>query len=272
MRFALALTPLILLAACGKEEEAAPAPTFTASDAAVATGDASEAVAPPLAKAVDIKTENPRYSFAYAYPAAAASIPELRAELDKEMAKARAELSSMAKEGADSAKQDGYDFLPYEQSTKWTVVTELPGWLSLKRDFYEFTGGAHGNHGTASLIWDKTAGQHRDPISLFLSKAAFDGALRNAFCNALDKERAKRRGGPVDRNSGDTFDECLAPSSVTVLLGSSSGQQFNRIGLIADPYAAGPYAEGGYEITLPVTPAVIKAVKPEYRALFTLGR
>ncbi|WP_374589535.1 DUF3298 and DUF4163 domain-containing protein [Novosphingobium sp.] len=267
MRAVLVLASLILVAACGKEE---PAPAPTASDAAVATAPASEAPSP--AEAVNIKTQNPRYSFAYAYPAAAAGIPALKAQLDNEMAKARAELASIAKEGESAAKAEDFEFNPFDQSTKWTVVTDLPGWLSLKRDYYEFTGGAHGNYGTGALLWDKAAGQARDVMTLFVSKAAFDAALRPAFCNALDKQRAERRGAPVDRTSGDSFDDCLAPSDVTVLLGSSNKQQFNRIGLIADPYAAGPYAEGSYEVTLPVTPALLKAVKPEYRAAFAAGR
>lgn len=267
MRAVLVLASLILVAACGKEE---PAPAPTASDAAVATAPASEA--PPPAEPVNIKTQNPRYSFAYAYPAAAAGIPALKAQLDNEMAKARAELASIAKEGESAAKAEDFEFNPFDQSTKWTVVTDLPGWLSLKRDYYEFTGGAHGNYGTGALLWDKAAGQARDVMTLFVSKAAFDAALRPAFCNALDKQRAERRGAPVDRTSGDSFDDCLAPSDVTVLLGSSNKQQFNRIGLIADPYAAGPYAEGSYEVTLPVTPALLKAVKPEYRAAFAAGR
>lgn len=267
MRAVLVLASLILVAACGKEE---PAPAPTASDAAVATAPASEAPSP--AQAVNIKTQNPRYSFAYAYPAAAAGIPALKAQLDNEMAKARAELASIAKEGESAAKAEDFEFNPFDQSTKWTVVTDLPGWLSLKRDYYEFTGGAHGNYGTGALLWDKAAGQARDVLTVFVSKAAFDAALRPAFCNALDKQRAERRGAPVDRTSGDSFDDCLAPSDVTVLLGSSNKQQFNRIGLIADPYAAGPYAEGSYEVTLPVTPALLKAVKPEYRAAFAAGR
>ena len=268
MRATLVLTPMILLAACGNDN---PAPAPSSSDAAVATQDAAAAVQPP-AKAVNIKTENPLYSFEYAYPAAAAGIPALRAQLDDEMAKARAELASIAKEGESLAKEIGHDFYPFSQATKWTVVTELPGWLSLKRDYYDFTGGAHGNYGTGALLWDKGANREREAIDLFVSKAAFDAALRERFCAALDKEREKRRGAPVDRNSGDSFDECLAPSSVTVLLGSSNRRQFNRIGLIADPYAAGPYVEGSYEITLPVTQAVIDAVKPKYRALFAAGR
>ena len=53
-----------------------------------------------------------------------------------------------------------------------------------------------------------------------------------------------------------------------MILGSSDRKRFNRIGLLVGPYAAGPYAEGSYDITLPVTPAVLKAVKPEFRAAF----
>jgi hypothetical protein len=34
---------------------------------------------------------------------------------------------------------------------------------------------------------------------------------------------------------------------------------------------AGSYAEGAYEVTLPVSPAVLETVKPAYAAAFTLG-
>ena len=44
----------------------------------------------------------------------------------------------------------------------------------------------------------------------------------------------------------------------------------DRIGLIADPYVAGSYAEGAYEVTLPVTRAIIGTVKPEYRGAFAV--
>lgn len=81
-----------------------------------------------------------------------------------------------------------------------------------------------------------------------------------------------RRGAPVEVGSGDDFEECPAPSSLTVLLGSANRLQFTRIGFIADPYVAGPYSEGSYEVTLPVTPALLKVVKPEYRAAFAAGR
>ena len=57
-----------------------------------------------------------------------------------------------------------------------------------------------------------------------------------------------------------------------MLLGSSNGRTFDRIGLIAGPYVAGPYAEGTYEVTLPVDMAVLDAVKREYDGAFSLKR
>jgi hypothetical protein len=80
------------------------------------------------------------------------------------------------------------------------------------------------------------------------------------------------RWAKVNRNSGDEFDACLDPASVTVILGSANGQGFDRIGFLIDPYAAGPYAEGDYEVTLPVTGKVLAAVKPEFRSAFAAGK
>jgi hypothetical protein len=64
------------------------------------------------------------------------------------------------------------------------------------------------------------------------------------------------------------FSECPPLDELVILLGSSDRQAINRIGLIAPPYVAGPYAEGSYEVTLPVTRAVLQAVKPRYRDAF----
>lgn len=108
------------------------------------------------------------------------------------------------------------------------------------------------------------------PLTLFTSPAAIDAMIQQPFCAMLDKERAKRRGEPVRRGSGAMFDECIQPSQQTVILGSSNGRAFDRIGILVGPYAAGPYAEGDYEVTLPVSPALLRAVKPEYRDAFSV--
>lgn len=266
---ALILLSLSLAACSGEADAPLAAETSAAAHAAAAP---AVAAAPPAAKAVSVKEETALIQFDYAYPAQAAAIPALKGLLDADLDKARRELLAAAREGQKEAKASGFDFNPYGHSTDWTVVTDLPGWLSLTAQRWEFTGGAHGNPWTDALLWDKAAGARRAASDLFVSKAALSAAIRTPFCNLLDRERAKRRQAPVNRDSGDMFDECIDPVESTVILGSADRQHFTRIGVLVDPYAAGSYAEGSYEVTLPVTPAVLKAVKPEYRALFAASR
>ena len=85
----------------------------------------------------------------------------------------------------------------------------------------------------------------------------------------LDEERSKRRGEPVV-SDGRLFNDCIKPSEQTVILGASNGRTFDKIGILIGPYAAGSYAEGDYEFTLPVTAALRRAVKPEYRDAFSV--
>ena len=105
----------------------------------------------------------------------------------------------------------------------------------------------------------------------------FDGiegdchASRNRLSDSRMLSQYKR-GTPVAPGSSDEFDKCIDPADETVILGSKVRFGFDRIGIRIAPYNAGPYAEGAYEVTLPVTPAVIAAVRPEFRASFAPGQ
>ena len=134
----------------------------------------------------------------------------------------------------------------------------------------ESLGGAHPNPWQEGLVWDKRTGTRHRGTDFFLSPAALSAAIRVPFCAALNKQRAEKRGEPVNPKSKDQFDECIDPAKQTVILGSADKAHFTRIGILVDPYAAGPYAEGNYEVTLPVTAAVLKAVKPLYRRAFAV--
>jgi hypothetical protein len=266
MRAAI-LAVLVLVSGCKRAAEQTM-PAAVASAAATAVPEHAPSPARPRV----VKEETKQFSFAYSSPAQAAAIPGLKALLDGELAKGRAEVVGSAREGEEAAKGGGFPFNPYERETKWQVVADLPGWLSLSARLYDFSGGAHPNHGYAALLWDKAAGRRREVAELFASKAALSGAIRGRFCDALDKQRAQRRGAPVDRKSGDEFDRCIDPAESTAVLGSSNRRTFDRIGVLVGPYEAGPYAEGDYEITLPVDAAVLAAVRPEYRAAFSASR
>lgn len=265
---------LLMLAGCAKDapdpSESAAAIPDAASAAASAAAMSEPTAAPATARTV--KEDTGLYLFDYAYPAQAAAIPGLRQVLDDDLADQRSRLANDAREGRAAAKEGGFDYRPYATGVEWQVVAETPGWLSLSAKVYSDTGGAHPNHGYDALLWDKAAGQQRAVLDLFVSKQAFTQALSARFCDLLDRERARRRGQPVDRSSGDDFDACIDPADQTVILGSSNGQVFDRIGVLVGPYAAGPYAEGDYEVTLPVTRAILAAVKPDYRSAFATGR
>lgn len=248
----------------GVEQYAADLGTSAASASATASGGGAKAVA----------ESNDVWEFKFAYPAAAGRIAPLRAMLDARQVKALDELKAQAIEGRATADEQGFPFNPYALDVEWKVVTDLPGWLSLSSEFYSYTGGAHGNSGFEGLVWDKQANKSLKPESLFTSVAALEGAVQSAFCAALNKQREEKRQEPVPAPTGgdDWSVACPGIDETTVILGSSNSRTFDRIGFLIGPYVAGPYAEGSYEVTLPVTKAVKAAVKPAFADAFTAVR
>jgi hypothetical protein len=268
MRNCAILILLVAATACAPEKEEAPA-----KQAAAAAPVATASPAPsPAATERKVDESTSAFEFDYAYPAQAAAIPALVVELEADLAKQRRELVASAREGQKAAKENGFAYNPYAHSVSWSVVTDLPGWLSLSGAAYEYAGGAHPNHWSQALLWDKAASKSRVASDLFASKAALAEAIRQPFCVVLNRERSARRGETINPNSGDPFEDCIDPTDSTIILGSSNGTQFDRIGVLIAPYEAGPYVEGDYEVTLPVTRAVMAALKPQYRSVFALGR
>jgi hypothetical protein len=214
----------------------------------------------PESGGAEVRTAD--YVFSYGWPAAVEAVPDLRSRLMKDQEAVRRAFAEEAGQARQAAAADpGRPFRPYGLSVEWKVAADLPAWLSLSQSLSVFEGGAHPNTGFDSLVWDRRAGVERPPLDLFTSPEALDAAIRDPFCKALNRERAARRGEPIDPNSDGMFDQCVDPTASTVILGSSNKQQFDRIGILIAPYEAGPYAEGDYEITLPVTKAVLAAVK-----------
>ena len=266
-----------LLAACSdgadQANDTAPKTEATASSSASATASADgSSASASLSDAKDrsLKVDTDLMQFEYSYPAKAASIPKLAALLDRRIDEAGKALEKSATEGLASAKKDGYPYRTYSNVVKWSVVTDLPNWLSLSSINYNFTGGAHGMTVFDSLLWDKKAEKALNTMDVFVSGPALSHVVKDAFCDQLDKLRSKKRGETVQRDDADPFSSCIDPvENSTVILGSSNGKSFDRIGFLVPAYNAGPYAEGSYEVTLPVTQDVLASVKPQYRASFS---
>ncbi len=222
----------------------------------------------PLGGARQVSERTDLFVFEYSYPQAAGDTEGLAGWLDNRLERERRRLSARAAQGREEASDNGFPFNTYSSETAWEVAADLPNWLSLSASQSFYYGGAHPNYGFDTIVWDKENDTVREPISFFTSAEALDEALGPQLCEALNAEREERRGEPVEEGSDDTFDACIKPDETNLLLGSTNGESFNRIGIQIAPYLAGPYAEGSYEFTFPVTEELLETVRDEYRGAF----
>jgi hypothetical protein len=180
----------------------------------------------------------------------------LLAEGKREAAKWRADADQARARKEAPFTQGGY----YELNRSYTQRSAIGRYVSVLRGDATFTGGAHPNSHTDTILWDRTA---RKQISIrpFFREMATNGPTLTALAKlvraAVHAEK-KARDRPVeDDPQTDSSLEgikpdllkigpvTLAPSSEP---GKSSGLTFHY-----SPYMVGPYAEGGLTAFVPWT-------------------
>ncbi|MXP45177.1 DUF4163 domain-containing protein [Allopontixanthobacter sediminis] len=254
---------LVALAACSPVAEPVE-PSQSGEGNTTATARAS------TVEGVSVEEETDLFSYKFAYPAEVSAIPTLAREIESRADKIKLEMQSDARSDRTAAADGGFPFRQHSLSAEWKVVADLPDWLSLTNEFATYTGGAHGNYGVTSLVWDKPAGQTMEGVEMFTSPGALTEAVAETYCPALDRQRQQKNGMAPDPTG--TFGQCPGVSELTIIPGSSNGRTFDRVGFYAGPYVAGSYAEGSYEVTLPVDAKIFAAVKPEFRDAFSSAR
>lgn len=243
--------------AAAPSQQGAPAP------------DASEAR--PFALTDNDQKDGGAREYSYSWPGEVSREPGLvrqfKARIAEDLASQKQDwLSALADCPADAVSCRNNSL-----SVEWKVVADLPRFLSLSSNMAAYTGGAHGNYGRSALVWDREAGKSYDPKDMF-DLAALEKATASARCRMLNAQRAKRRGAQVPEGSSEWSEDCPDMESVILFVGSSSRKAFDRLGFYYGPYVAGAYAEGDYEVDLPVNAAILAAVKPPYRAAFSAKR
>lgn len=221
-------------------------------------------------QAVKITRKSVLLDFTYGWPVEAAAISPLESKLRAQMTKRYQEAIANAEEDQAAARQQRR---PYNKDfflMQWSTAGQTSRLLSLQGELSTFMGGAHPNTGYNALLWDRRLNKEISLSALLTGRANLAALMRRAYCKALDEERFKRRQG---EKFGGEFDQCpkfkdlaIAPSD------PNRNGRFDTIDLVASPYVAGPYAEGEYEISLPVTAKLIAALKPGYRTSFELHR
>ena len=278
----VALTPVMTLMACqqpdgqaaAKDGAAGSTVRTTASASATSSADSDTpgpaAGATANATSISEKLQGGEFTMEYSWPAAVSAIPALARRLGEERDRIAAEEKAEWREMIVDCPKDAVSCRNRSFGKEWKVVANLPSYLSLSADVSTYRGGAHGNYGMESLVWDKRRGEAVEGIDLFRSPEALGEAVAARYCKALDQKRFGRRG--IELPSDDPFSDCPTMDELAVLVGSSNGKTFDRMTLYAAPYVAGSYAEGAYEVDLDIDRAVIAAVKPAYRRDFSVRR
>ncbi|HEV7313833.1 DUF4163 domain-containing protein [Sphingopyxis sp.] len=252
----------LLLAGCSEDK---PTPAEKAAAAAVpgAPPDGPADIASKNAPASNVKESNELIEFAYSYPRDAAAIPELAAWLDGDRATKRDALIAAAQRDKAAAEKGGFPYRAHSHLQAWQRVTSTPRFLSLSAEIGTYTGGAHGMTTFDTLLWDRNRRKQLKPLDLFTSGEAFDAAIKDNFCAGIKRAKAAK-GIVADEASDSVFAKCPPASAQTVWLGSTDGRYLDRMTIAIAPYEVGAFAEGSYKINVPVTGALVRALKDEY--------
>lgn len=220
-----------------------------------------------LAAPVAIESESKDLSFGYRWSSEAQAVPELARRFRSDAAIRKAEMLRMAAAEKAFRKTAKLDWNGLNFSRAWETLGQSTHLLSLVSTTSAYTGGAHPNTNTRGLLWDRRSRREVPLASLLRAGQSWDGAIRQPFCVLLDRERTKRRQEPVKR--GEWPSQCPALKELTLALADTNrNARFDHLEIIADAYVAGSYAEGRYEISLPLTATMLGRLKPAYRAGF----
>lgn len=223
------------------------------------------------ANAVKVERNSAALEFSYSYPAEAAAIPALNRRFQADLATRYRKASKLGLEDLKIYKEQKRGGISDFFSMEWTTAGQTPRLLSLQNQLSTFTGGAHPNTSYGALLWDRRLGREIRMETLFLRSGAFAALTRSRYCAALDAERKKRREG--EKLDLPDFNACPKYSELAITaVDKDRNNRFDSIAFVASPYTAGPYAEGEYEVSLPVTSQLIAAIKPDYRSSFERQR
>jgi hypothetical protein len=207
--------------------------------------------------------------FRYEWPTEAVAIPALDLRFYNEAKRDLAEAQKLAVDDKKDYEEQGRASVRDLYSTKWTTEGQSARLLSLKSDHEEYTGGAHPNYNISDLLWDRQLAHEVKFGDLFEVADGYAPIVRSAYCHKLAQETVKRTGDPIEKE----YWSCPKFSELAILpTDRNKNGRFDEINFVASPYTAGSYAEGEYDIVLPVAPKLISALKPEYRGSFEAYR
>lgn len=274
-KLALLLTGILLLTACGPSGETLPSEGGQETQSGQEAGDASGAEdgetavqALPAVKIenirltryaedgdtqlVEISQDNMTLS-GEGYEKAAEAVRRLLYTAESELSAQADDMMEMAAEHYESVKADAYWFSPYTSSSTYEIVRLDNRVLSVKRQSYEYSGGAHGMGVTWGTTIDLESGLALELPHLASDSSGFMDKMLEVVLESLS-QRKEELFADYEAYVREDFEQ------VGWYLDASG------IEVIFSPYEIGPYASGNISVCVPYG-AVADYMKPEYCGL-----
>jgi hypothetical protein len=219
------------------------------------------------ASAFQVHQKSSLLDFEARWPSQASAIPALRRQLVAQLNHDRSRYTKMAR--LDRAQRADHDFPFFRYS--FSRVLHFGGrtrrLVSFADERNVFTGGAHGNPSTRALLWDLALGKTIAFADLFATSPK--PILQPGYCRQLAAQRKSKTG----TDKVFIWEECPDPLKFSVIPEDKDRDgRYETINVTANPHDVGSYAEGYYIVLLPVTPALLNALKPQYRSSFEVQR
>jgi len=225
--------------------------------------------------AVVIKKETAAYSYEFGWSREAKAVAALDQLLRAKAKDSIDEFTGEADQAYRESRKDQGGWFPdvgYQHHWSYETAGQSKRLLSLSGSWYSYTGGAHGIFGANALLWDRQSNKTIELADLFDKVTEF-AMLHPAMCMGLNRHRAeKREGETLDTEYpalNKAFNGCPKYEELTIWVSDEDRDgRFDRFNFSADPYVAGPYVEGSYDVSLPVSKRLLRALRPEYRPSF----
>lgn len=192
-----------------------------------------------------------------------AKYPGLRAQLYQDGVRELTGFLATAHDDRAHVLAKGFPVPRYEHRITWSLAGSTPRIASARKTWFDFTGGAHPNHGVEALIWNPAADQPIPRAELF-RPGADQARLDQALCRAIRTAKAGRQGAVFDAA------EWPCPhwaDSRFVLVPSTTPGKIGGLDFLFDPYSIGPYVEGEWQVIVPQS-VFHTALAPEWANQF----
>lgn len=179
---------------------------------------------------------------------------------DNLLAEGRREASKW-REDADKDRKEMSDIFKsgrrYSFERRYSERSAIARYISVERDDYMDSLGAHPNHRTDIILWDNEA-KKQISIRPFFKETADNGATMQALAKAIRAalvvEKKKRDIPDAEKDPGlDAVKPKILGIGAIALAPSTDANKSSGLIAYFSPYDVGPYVEGDYNVFVPWT-------------------